>query len=237
MAGCIAGACGFALALFVTPSLRAADPEVHPIVVYDNTATSLNAAHGMGGTLEFGDEIVLEGFEGADHLWLTSFEFSYQSSAGFVESDDKFGLLRFYALNGDPVLPPGSTIPSNRPKDLLTAPIKFALIEEGAYVIVPETLMSFLAPRRLAWTVSFEGLAPGEDIALDLYHPPEVGESGQDFWANESTGWELRVIDGMNTPANFYAKILAIPEPSVLSLGALAGLGLLASRLLARRRS
>jgi hypothetical protein len=232
MLGCLAGVCGCAVAVLVSPAAQAADIEPPPQAVYNNTANSLDAYHGMGGSLEFGDEIVMDGFGTQLLLGIKLFEFSYTTTPGFVESTAKTGWLRFYALNGDSILPPGGSVPSNRPGSLLIDPVKFVLYDGGGYVIWPT---SFVAPRRMAWTVSFEGLAPGEDVGLDLFDPPTVGASGHDFWVREPSGWQLREISHGAIHANFYARVLAIPEPGVLSLGGLAALGWMVSRWVRRQ--
>ena len=61
--------------------------------------------------------------------------------------------------------------------------------------------------------------------------PPAVGASLDDFWVkNTSGGWSTFLIDA-NTPANFGARITAVPEPTTMALGLLGGLALLANRI------
>jgi hypothetical protein len=232
MLGYLAGACGFTVAVLLNPAVRAADLEPAPVTVYDNTVNSLDSQHGVGGKLEFGDEIVMGGYPDQGLLNVKYFEFSYSTTDIFVESPSKVGWLRFYALDGDPVSNAGG-VPSNSPGSLLMDPIKFTLYEGGAYVFIPS--LSFEAPRRMAWTVSFDLLAVGEDVGLDLYDPVAMGQSGKDFWVKEDGTWHLREIAGGAIPANFYARVLAIPEPTVLSLGAVAALGFLAMGWMRRR--
>lgn len=63
----------------------------------------------------------------------------------------------------------------------------------------------------------------------------DVGSSAADFWAKESGEWgSYSLVSGK--PANFAARMVAIPEPGVLQLALLAGAGWL-GWLIFRRRS
>jgi hypothetical protein len=69
-----------------------------------------------------------------------------------------------------------------------------------------------------------------EVFGLKLYDPPIVGKSFDDLWQVVGGEWQLKQVDGQI--ANFGAQLIAVPEPSVVTL-----LGLGGAALLLRRRS
>ena len=184
-------------------------------VVYDNTEY-LDPPRYIGflGQKEFGDEVTLSGLGSHDYLGVTYFELSYTTPAGFEPGPGKVGYLHFYDLTG-----PGKT-----PGAELMAPVAFQLGAPPGEIqtFVWETWDPVVVPRTFVWSVSFSGVE-GQDVGLDLADPPVVGSSFKDFWVKEEGGWTLRLIDNGNVPANFYARILAIPEPTTLQLLAVAG--------------
>ncbi|HNQ88663.1 MAG TPA: hypothetical protein PKM73_08620 [Verrucomicrobiota bacterium] len=210
------------------------------VIVYDNTVNSLGTWFGTTSLYpgsdvryEFGDEILMSGFEGQELLVIKAFEFAYTTELDFVSTPDKKWVLNFYANDGayiDPDMPQLGRKPMT-----LLAPSVEGLIEGdgGAYVTLPA--LSFVIPKRFTWTVSFQGLEEGDDVGLDLFNPVAVGSSADDFWVLEPTGWVLRELEGGFVPANFYAQVLAIPEPSVLQLGLFASLGAMGLWLIRRK--
>lgn len=183
--------------------------------VYNNTVYLEPPAYwGSLGKYEFGDEVTLEGLGTHGYLGVTYFEFSYTTPPGFEPGPGKVGYIRFYDLTG-----PGRT-----PGNELMPAVEFPLGEPPGEVqsIIWNSWDAVVVPRTFVWTVSFQGVE-GEDIGLDLAGPPIVGSSYKDFWVKGDEGWSLRLIDNGNIPANFYARILAIPEPSPLQLLVVAG--------------
>lgn len=242
--GTLVVAVGVAVALTQASfSVFAAEPD--PEVVYDNTTVGSGSFYGTttyytGSNLryEFGDEITLEGFGTIDALGVRGFEFAYTPSESFIPDPDKQGYISFYALDGPEITVAGKTV--STPGTLLTGPIGFQLFGGGGGIVTFDPIvsgLSFLAPRTFCWAVTFEGLASGEDVGLDIFTDPTVGTSYGDFWVRTDEGWTLSVLPGgaVVNPANFYAKVLAIPEPSTMQLALLAGLGLLGSRWMRRR--
>lgn len=222
---------GGVLAALVAGAVAVLAQTPTPVVAYDNT-TYLGSFYGNAFGYEFGDEVVLEGFGSHDYLNVTYIEISYSVPESFVpEPGVKVGYVHFYDLTG-PTIP--TPVPHPSPGAELVPPVEFDLDNVGGSGgAVLEVWQSVVVPRRFVWTVSFEGVGK-EDVGLDLADPPSIGMSGNDFWVKEPGGWVLHQIDNGNTPANFYARILAIPEPSTLELLVLAGA---AGLWLLRRRS
>ncbi len=198
-------------------------------VAYDNTTSPLGLYYGNANLYEFGDEITLEGFGDNTFVNLVFMEVAYTVPADFVPQPGvKVGQLHIYDLTG-PVDP--DPIPHPTPgAELRTFDFDIENMDSGAIV---EIWDSVIVPRRFVWTVSIGGMTVADGFGLDLYDPPLVGDSGNDFWIKEPTGWRVMQIDNGNIPANFYARVLAIPEPSPLLL-LVAGAACL---WLARRRS
>lgn len=226
---------GSTLAILSLGAAVALALEPAPTVVYDNTADAdfQDAYYGNPNGYEFGDEISLSGYGNIEGMGIKMFQLSYTVNESFDPTGKK-GYLHFYALDGDPAgAGPNHTF---KPGTELTAPIEFNLATTpGETLVFP---VSFLAPRTFVWSVSFTGLAEGDDVGLDLYKGPTLGYSANDFWVNGPSGWQVNVLDDPGNPglvANFYAKVLAIPEPTPMQLAFVAGLGLLAVRSIRRK--
>lgn len=194
-------------------------------IVFDNT---LNVQPGFGAqtTREYGDEIKLAGTD----RYVTEFQFRYQAEFS-PSSSTPSATVRIYANDGPSVLP--GTIVAPQPKTLLweSGPLNLSagdnIVSLAPNVLVKDTI---------TWTVTFSGLtgAEGNRAGLVISSPPTVGGellggvigSYDDYWAKDPlTGsWALLGIDNGQVPANFYAQVTAIPEPSTLALFSL-GLG------------
>ncbi|MCF7763227.1 MAG: PEP-CTERM sorting domain-containing protein [Verrucomicrobia bacterium] len=187
-------------------------------LIYDNTdaASSKNKAYAPpGGNVEFGDQVFLSGSERR----ITDFSFDYFLSAS--PSGNEQGQLFFYKNDG------GAT--ASEPGTLLYQSGTFNL--SSGFQRLPAQGLSIDVPNTFTWTVKFSGIDLGETAGLLVYDPPAVGASLDDFWVkNTSGGWSTFLIDA-NTPANFGARITAVPEPTTMALGLLGGLALLANRI------
>ncbi len=185
---------------------------------YDNSTTFLNKAYTVtGANAEFGDEISMNLAPGAYPL--VDFSFEIYTSGVAVDASKTF-TLNLYEKNGTTV---GAKLFSK--SDVLNQPA-------GNYETITVKDINVNVPSTFVWTVSFAGLQAGEEAGLSIYDPVTVGSSFKDFWVNEGGTWTVKLIDNGNTPANFMARAVAIPEPTTIALGAL---GLAA--LLWRRRS
>lgn len=199
-------------------------------VVYDNTTTQILNDEGNSlylGTRDYpagayGDSIRLNDGQGSLLHGITQFTFSVATNPGFVAGAAKTWTLNLYALNG-----PGGT-----PGTALTDPVNGAILS-GQYEYAVDFDAPVVAPRDMAWAVSFNGVSAPDDVGLELYGPPSVGTSGNNFWLYNNAGdgiWTLNLVNNGNTVGSFYAKVLAIPEPSTVQLGLLALAGFWAMR-------
>lgn len=171
---------------------------------------------------EYGDEVVLQGWERV----ITGFEFDYDANYSLAG-----GLVfSLYEQNG-PVISgaasPGSLIYSTTLD-----------ISSGRNTVVLDFGVDYsnMIPGRLTYTVKFAGLLPGRTGGLIAPGgTPVVGLSANDFWEKTGPGpndWALKVFAPGSPSANFAAKITAVPEPGTVAL-MVAGAGLV---LLAVRR-
>jgi len=201
-------------------------------IVYDNSATDLNRTYFAGNGVEFGDEIILGGTERT----VVDFKLEYFLSSNASGNETLQLMLR--ANDGPPITfpaPGGGTIQVPTPGRLLyTSPV---LSMQPGVQTAEASAFSVNVPDSLTWTVKISGLEAGETGGLRLYDPPTVGSSFRDFWRNDSGAWNTYLLDNGNTPANFAARVEAVPEPSTCLAGVLLLLpiGLHAIRFLKNR--
>ena len=214
----------FGLAVLASLGATAAVP------IYDNSANDLTLRYNPG-TLEVGNEIFLAGTE----LHLTTFSFEFYglaSGANFAGSIS--AQVRFYentglpAFNGYPT--PSATpfydsglfavgVPTPRNTLVFTAGADFP----SGGLLLPST--------DITWTVQFSGMGAGDELGVDLYGPPVVGNAYNDYWVNNG-GWQVIT----NAANNVIGAKLEVPEPSFVALLVLGGLGLVGSGWRIRRK-
>ncbi|MFN3407453.1 MAG: hypothetical protein ACK45B_00525 [Limisphaerales bacterium] len=85
----------------------------------------------------------------------------------------------------------------------------------------------------LTLAVRFTNIGSGE-AGVDIYDPPVVGSSFDDYWQYIGGSWQL-TTNNVIPKVNFAMRIDAIPEPTALSLVLLGGLAGLVGRRLIRR--
>ena len=190
-------------------------------------------------TYEVGDQIILAGTQ----RWLTGFDFEYWAAnsapgattfAGTVQAQ-----VKIY-LNDGALVPPGGppygyASPSTVLYDSGLFSLDSALTTRRTEVF---TLADFrdelpifigvgLTPAsELTWSVQFSGLGLGDSVGLDIYSPPTIGDEYTDYWQNNG-GWSLLTNTvPMDFGARFYAES-TIPEPSMVTLSIMGGLGIL----------
>lgn len=196
-------------------------------IVYNNSTGDSNIRLNPG-TREIGDEIVL----GGSARMITDFTFQYWGENFF--GDDEEARVRFY-LNDGPNSPAGPQVPSTLFYDsdwfsISETPRSTLIITDfitGA--IVP---LNGLLPESFTWTVRFRGVdaIDGESAGVDLYNPPTVGGNYLEYWENTGPGgWEYRG-ETNGIALNFGARISAVPEPSMIALGLVAGMAVLVLR-------
>ena len=185
-------------------------------IVYDNSTSDLNRSYAPANGVEFGDEIFLAG---SDRV-ITDFRFETFLSA--APSGNETGQLIF-RLNDGAVLSPGRNAPGTEFYRSATFNLgvgRQTVVASGFSIAVPGGANNF------TWSVVLNGIDGTEQAGLLLYDPPTTGSSYSDFWQNNAGTWQTLLVDSGATPANFAAKITAVPEPGTLALGALGALTL-----------
>ncbi|MCI0539614.1 MAG: PEP-CTERM sorting domain-containing protein [Verrucomicrobiales bacterium] len=190
-------------------------------IVYDNSTTDLNRSYFAGNGIEFGDEVFLTG----NDRTITDFRFEtfLSSTGGAAET----GVLVF-RLNDGALLSAGRNAPGTefyRSGSFNLTTGRGTVVASGLSIPIPGGVDHF------TWSVELTGIDVGEQAGLMLYNPPTVGTSFDDFWQRDGATWNTFLVDGGATPANFAARITAVPEPGTMALGlvgalTLVGLGL-----------
>lgn len=206
----------------VTQSAGAAAPV--PTLIYDNAQNPLNAY--FATQTEVGDEISTL----VPNAWIAyadTFTFEYFASG---LSGGETAKIRFYANDG--ALAAGSV--SQKPLTMFYESPAFNLINGNIPVTITDLKgLDIRLPQTFTWTVTPTGVTGNEIFGLKLYDPPVIGESLNDVWQLVGNDWVLKQIDGK--VANFGAQLLAVPEPSALTLLGLGGVALLLRRRSASR--
>lgn len=201
---------------------------VSAAVVYDNTNEDNLYTSAFRTGLEYGDEIFLAGVD----RFVTQFVVGYYGD--FVQGIVGTGRIRFYLNDGSDAIPGPQT--ALRPKTVLWESDPFSLAPNNQLVVFNPNVQ---VPDSFTWTILFTGLenVVGNGAALSVVNPVDIGGmlangaigSYDDFWIKNSTtddSWALNRLSGGAVPSNFYAQVTAVPEPSVLALGALGLAGL-----------
>jgi hypothetical protein len=216
------------LALGVTFSVKAD-------LLFENSQTDL-AYRLNPGLSEVGDQIILS--SGGMALTNFSFEFygvntaSTTTFAGNVEAQ-----VKFYQMNGTPfngIATPGTELWSSGwfSMNNLTGPTA-----RNTLVFTTADFGTLILPNELTWSVQFRNLGATDELGVDIYSPPTVGQDYADYWRLDSVrGWVLET----NIVAMDFAAILqgtaVVPEPSSVTLSIVGGLGLFfASRRIVRK--
>ena len=182
-------------------------------VVYDNTTTSLNQFVSRAG--EIGDEFR----PGGTNREMTRFDF--QTFSQNLDGDEEV-TLRFYEIT-DP------SVDNFTVGDLLFEQAGINL-SEGSQVHIVSGISVDLRPVNL-WTIEVSNLDIDDVAGLVVFDGPTVGRSFDDFVLRDegAADFELAQI-GLAAPANFAARVTAVPEPSTIALGALGLLTILGFR-------
>jgi len=174
-------------------------------LVYDNSSTDL-AVRFNPGTNEVGDEIVLTTTNSSRYV--TNFIFEYYGT-GF--SGNEQARLRFYRNDGTNS-PSGPPVPNTVIYDSGFFPI--GPTPRATLIFTREnSQLNVFVPDSFTWSVQFAGIDPEESVGMgvDLYSPPTVGSSYDDYWDCDASGWHLR--NHPVYPMNFAARVQASPLP------------------------
>ena len=164
-------------------------------VVYDNRVNDLLTRF-VTGADEAGNEIIVA----ATNAYLQAFSFEYWGTNTSGAGNPPFGgavqvRLRMYANDG----PLYSGYPT--PGTLLYDSGNFAVGPTPRATVVYDEMDLWInglvplagpVPTNFTWTVQFSGLGPNDQVGLDLYYPPVVGQSYGDYWIKTGGNWELR---------------------------------------------
>ncbi len=198
-------------------------------VLFDNTVHDLSTRFNPG-TYQVGDEINLAT---TGNLMYFSFEWygtntiHPASFSGPIQAE-----VRMYYNNGAPLYgPPYNLYPTpgtmfHDETFLFSAvgatPTARSTFEFVAGVDFPSGGLPITSPD-ITWSVQFTGLGAGDEVGLDIYSLPVVGQDYPDYWQNDGTGWTLQT----NTVAMDFGAYMAAPEPSSMTLSLLGGVGIL----------
>ena len=198
--------------------------------IYNNSTNDLAIRFNPGAS-QVGNEVVLAGTE----RYLTAFSFEYwglssnpSSFAGTIQAR-----LEFYQNDGAPFngyATPSTTlydsgwfsVPNPTPRSTFVFSVAGGDFGSGGLFLPVVSNMT--------WTVQFKGMGAGDSVGLDLYGPPTVGTAFGDYWQNNGGGWLLMTNSLVPPNSAFGADMIAVatvPEPSMLALSVLGGLGLL----------
>lgn len=216
-----------ASALMIGASASATD-------IYRNTTVDLLSRLPIISGNIVGDEI---NFAPGTSRILTNFSFQYwalhNGTAPGNFTPDMSVRVRFY-LNDGPIGISGYRTPSltpfyestefffNAATDRSTLNYTLGTDFGVSGLFIPTTAVF----TNITWAVQFGGGTSGDTAGLDVFGPPSVGSSFNDYWQFSGGTWNLLT----NTiPMNFAAQFQAgtVPEPSTVVLGVLGGLGFL----------
>ncbi len=205
-------------------------------VVYDNSTNSRTNAYSPSSQFHdavvrtFGDEINLAGVS----RQVTQFIIGYVGDFSALNALDKVKLT-LYAndgalYSGANTEKPGTVLWQSDPFQLANGPNQLTFA-------VP----NILVPDRFTWAVTFSGTTgvAGDNAGLILADPVTIGGvlkngtlgSYEDIWIqtdpNRADSWALfskfKDEQGNPLPANFFAKVITVPEPSTWAMAALGG--------------
>jgi hypothetical protein len=172
---------------------RARDAGVVDTFVYDNSVNDLLYRFDPG-LLEVGNEIILAGT--ARYASVFSFEFWGFSTAGYVFEGDVQARVRFYKNDG-PLCQSGYASPGTVMFDSGNFPIPATPAGRATLIFDEFQMESAVAlrvplPNTFTWTVQFSGLTTNDSAGVDLYAPPVIGNTYNDYWEQETNRWALK---------------------------------------------
>jgi hypothetical protein len=183
-------------------------------VVYDNTALAGMSKDSVSLLMEHGDEIALVGTD----RWITQFDIA--TFGDFPTNSVVTAVVRIYANDGTDAL--DGPHYAYRPKTILWESAPFTLKPGGQTASFAPLVK---VPDTFTWTIRFTGVqqVPGNLVMPVVVNPVQIGAplanghvgSYPDYWRKDGTtddSWMIYML-GSGTPANFYVKVTATPEP------------------------
>jgi hypothetical protein len=168
-------------------------------IIYDNTDLTSQMGTYYPNILEYGDEVLLAG----DARTITRFQFDYYGE--FSPTGKETVIVRFYANDKD-----ASGAYSEPPNRLLfeSGPMPLA----GGYNTLALNGLQVPVPDHFTWTVQFGGLTGAymNRAGLLFCMTPIVGDSFNDIWQRDATGWNTYFWSSLK--ANYTARIYAESE-------------------------
>jgi len=190
---------------------------VRAAVVYDNTALAGMTKDGIFLLTEYGDEIALVGTD----RWVTQFDIA--TFGDFPTNAVVNAVVRIYANDGTDAL--DGPHYAYRPKTVLWESVPFTLKPGGQTASFAPLIR---VPDTFTWTIRFTGVqqVTGNSVGPIVVNPIQIGAplanghtgSYPDYWRKDGTtddSWMIYLLSS-GTPANFYVKVTATPEPATL---------------------
>lgn len=205
-----------------------------PAVVYDNTTTALFQTYFAPNNAEYGDQIWLsspvisDGIDAGEVARaITKVEFEYFGQD--IGANDTITLNIYDFEPGNP-----------NALGLLSSTANITLVDGFNTASVEFSGDNAITVRdSLTWTVAFNlADTTTSKAGLSFYGPATVTGATparvDDFWVKNGDTWESQSIQG-GPAGNFGARFTAVPEPSVIVLGFLAGISFLGMRSMRRK--
>jgi len=187
---------------------------IRAAVVYDNTALAGMTKDGVFLLTEYGDEIALVGTD----RWVTQFDIA--TFGDFPTNAVVTAIARIYANDGTDAL--DGPHYAYRPKTVLWESAPFTLKPGGQTASFAPLIR---VPDTFTWTIRFTGVqqVTGNSVGPIVVNPIQIGAplanghmgSYPDYWRKDGAtedSWMIYLLSS-GTPANFYAKVTATPEP------------------------
>ncbi len=206
------------------------------ILVYDNSTTNTLQSLSFANGWTIGNEILLAGPN-----TITSFEFEVFNPTNILTGTVTMTIALYNNTGG---LVGGYPSPAALPfwsDSFIFAPPSFVYQPyypydgTGGYgLTVIESGLSLSVPSDFTLAITISGLSGPDALGLELYNSVTVGNSYNDYWFDNGSGWQLLQTPS-GGPNNFGARFYVVPEPSTVCLGVLGGA--LLSFVLRRRRA